>query len=233
MARPLRPATFLAGSPPRGRFGALGLFAVLACSDGPLDQAQRLSEAGRHREAGESYLAAARAYPGLLAAWDGAVDAFCNKEVRIGRCLEVLDLELSMLGPVPRHRDALSAALERRARLRLERGMVEAAFADLGRAARAGPERASVFSARARAHLARGERTAAEHALRRALLLDPGLEEAEDLVGEFTNTSTTSTGDPESRFGGPAERLRGPAPEPVPSAMKPSAAPLPGRARLP
>ena len=172
-----------------------------ACTEVPLDRARRLSKAGRHLEAGESYLAAARAHPALLAAWDGAIDAFCTKEVRIGRCLDVLDLELSLLGPVPRHQEVLSAALEHRARLRLERGLVDAALADLERAERAGPRRATVFTARARALVARGEHTEAERAVLRALELDPDLEGARELTLELSTAAPDDA--PENRFGGP------------------------------
>ena len=51
-------------------------------------------------------------------------------------------LELEMLGNINRHREALSVALEKRARLRLEKGMAKGALMDLARAIKASPWRA-------------------------------------------------------------------------------------------
>lgn len=153
---------------------ALPLSASLcACPSGPLEAARRLAEAGKHIEAGDAFLAVARADPAHLAAWDGAVEAYCVQAVHIGHCLKVLDLELDRLGNIERHHDALSIALERRARSRLDAGLAEAALEDLERASAAAPDRASVQVARARALVMLGRRQPALEALEEAARLDP------------------------------------------------------------
>lgn len=194
-----------------------GWMGWIGCADRLLEHADRLAEQGRHLQAGESYLAVARTHPALLAAWDGAIHAFCHQEVRVGRCLEVLDLELSILGPVPRHRDVLSATLERRARHRLEQGLVDAALEDLDRAQRAGPERASVYSARARALAARGDLEGAREQLAEATRREPKLAEANQLIEElfsdptrpYTADRTVDDDGPDDEFGGPGGRPAG------------------------
>ena len=175
-----------------------GFLILAACPDRQLDDARSLLEAGKLDEAGRAFVALARADPANLAAWDGAVQVWCRDQINVGECMSVLDLELKLLGNLQRHRDALSEVLERRARARLEQGLIDAAFADLARAEKAAPERASVYVAQARAHMMRGDRAAMLEALDRAKKRDPGLAEA-DALYRIVPSSTTA----EDAFGGP------------------------------
>ena len=182
----------------RLRIGALAALAVgaagsIGCPDDPLAEARRLEAEGAQAAAGAAYLAAAKADPALLAAWDGAIRIFCREQSDVGRCLGVLDYELELLGRVDRHAEALAEALETRARARLETGLVDAARSDLERAEQVAPERASVQAALARVALARGDKSEARARLERARRLDPALEELESLW-DLTRTSTPASG---------------------------------------
>lgn len=179
--------------------GSLGLAAsLLGCPSDPLDLPRRLEAEGAWDEAGDAYLAAAKADPAHLAAWEGAVRIFCREQRNVGRCLAVLDYELDLLGRVDAHADALAEALEDRGRARLERGLVEAARSDLERAQAVAPHRASVHAALARVHLARGRLTEAKARLRRARELRPDLPELESLwpLVQVKSTSTTAPVEP-------------------------------------
>ncbi len=180
--------------------------ALTACPNRPLDAARAALEAGRLDEAGEAFLAAAHRDPALLGAWDGAVEAWCVRAAHVGRCLSVLDLELDRLGSVDRHKDALSEALEGRARARMAAGLVQAALEDLDRAALAAPERAPVLVARARALAMLGQRDEALAALEAAQTIDPSHPELDEVrrmvpgppaVPDLENA-------PPAGFGGPA-----------------------------
>ncbi len=168
-------------------------FLLAACPERPLDQAHRLAGEGRWEAAGEAYLAVAKADPASLGAWDGAVEAWCQRLANVGQCLSVLDLELDLLGNLNRHADALAEALERRARARLEQGLAQPALDDLARAEMAAPERASVLVAKARALIALGKSQAAKEALHQAKKLDPRNAEADQLWPELPD---------EEHFGG-------------------------------
>lgn len=158
------------------------LTALFGCPDDPLGEARRLESQGELAEAAEAFRRAAKRDPANLAAWDGAVRLYCETLARVGECLSTLDLELDLIGNVVRHTAAYATALEQRARARLESGMPAEAEADIERALRVTPERASLFVVRARARLARGERAEAEKDLARARQLDPGLAEANEVV---------------------------------------------------
>ena len=174
-------------------------FALTGCPDRQLDDARALIEAGRYEEAGEAFVALAKADPANLGAWDGAVRLWCRDQVNVGRCISVLDLELQLLGTLQRHRDALAEVLERRARARLEQGLVEPALDDLERAIKAAPERPSVHVAQARAYMMKGEADAMLKALDLAKKLDPRQVEADEL---YQLVPTASVADDEG-FGGP------------------------------
>lgn len=146
---------------------------LAACPQDPLADARASEDRGDHRAAAEAYLEAAKRDPALLAAWDGAVRIWCREHVDVARCLGVLDYELELLGPVPRHADALSESLEARARARMEKGLIDPALDDLLRAERAAPERASVRITRAEAYLMRGQTERARAELETAAKLDP------------------------------------------------------------
>jgi tetratricopeptide (TPR) repeat protein len=193
MSKP-RVLTSFSESSRRSGIGALAALAVGAmgafgCPDDPLDEARQLEAEGALPAAGEAYLAAAKADPALLAAWDGAVRIHCRQRGDVGRCLGVLDYELELLGRVERHAAALAEALEMRARARLETGLVDPARSDLERAEQVAPERASVQAALARVALARGDKAEARTRLERARRLDPTLAELESLW-DLTRTST-------------------------------------------
>lgn len=159
----------------RARRGALTLGLILsgACTQTPIEAAHALARDGKKVEALAAFKAIAKKDPAHLAAWDRAVALACRELVDVGECLGVLDLELELLGKLDRHHDALGEVLERRARARVEQGLLDAALDDLARAERAAPERAGVFVVRALALVARGERAAAKVALERAAVLDP------------------------------------------------------------
>lgn len=156
---------------------------VAACPTREIDRARELAARGAHKEAGELYVDIARADPANLAAWDGAVDAWCRRSVHVGECMNVLDLELKLLGNLERHKEALSEVLELRARSRIEQGLIDAALDDLSRAERASASRSSVFAARARAYAHVGDRDRALVAIERARELDPRNEELAELLG--------------------------------------------------
>ncbi|MEQ9499026.1 MAG: tetratricopeptide repeat protein [Deltaproteobacteria bacterium] len=179
------------------RFGFFPLVAMTltGCPDDSLDRARKLEAEGRIREAGELYQHIAKKDPANLGAWDGAVDLWCNKHVDVGACMGVLDLELDLLGNVERHRDALSEVLELRARARAENGMAQAALTDLERAEKAGPERPTVYTAKARVLMMLGRPDEAHDALDVAKRLDPNNAEADALYKELPSK------DP--GFGGP------------------------------
>ena len=190
---------------PRPDFGiACGAVAValLGCPDNRLSNARQLVNEGRYQEAGDAFVALAKADPANLGAWDGAVELWCKKQVNVGQCMGVLDLELKLLGSLQRHRDALSEVLERRARARLAQGLIPSALADLERAEKAAPERAVIHAVRARAHMMRGDRTAMLASLNRAKKLDPKLAEADELYSLVPTSSQADAADGEG-FGGP------------------------------
>jgi tetratricopeptide (TPR) repeat protein len=194
---------------------AAALTGLAACPARPLASAREARAEGRLEAAGDAYLAAARRDPALLGAWDGAVDVWCRERVHIARCLGVLDLELELLGTVARHRDALSVALESRARARIEAGLAEAALADLERAAKAAPERGRVHVAKARALIMLGRREAALEALATARRLEPGLPEADE-VADLVPAPPARVDDDEPGFGGVRPGTE-PAPPPAES----------------
>ena len=152
---------------------ALLCAALYGCPDRVLEEANTALKDGRLEDAGKAFLAAARADPAHLAAWDGAISVFCKRRVHVAKCLEVLDLELELLGSIERHRNALAQSLEARARARLEKGLARAALDDLKRAEKAAPEQASIALAQARAWVMLGLREDALDALDRARTLDP------------------------------------------------------------
>lgn len=166
-----------------------------------MHEARALVEAGEYRRAGDAFLALAKADPANLGAWDGAVQLWCKDQINVGECMKVLDLELRLLGNLQRHRDALSEVLERRARARLEQGLVAAALEDLARAEKAAPERASVHAVRARAYMMQGESERMLDALRRAKRLDPKLAEA-DALYRLVPSGQSDDLRPEAAFGG-------------------------------
>lgn len=174
---------------------------LLGCPDDTLDRARALEREGRIREAGELYQHIAKKDPANLAAWDGAVELWCRAHVDVGACMGVLDLELDLLGNVERHRDALSEVLELRGRARAESGMAQAALTDLLRAEKAGPNRASVFAAKARVLMMLGQTDAAHDALDVAKRLDPNNAEADALYLELPKKPGEAPSDAE--FGGP------------------------------
>lgn len=178
------------------RAAALLPLILCACPDTAMSDAAKLEAAGRTKEAAELYVRIAKHDPANLAAWDKAVELWCNKLVHVGECMSVLDLELDLLGKITRHANALSEVLELRARARLEQGLVEPALNDLDRAERANPRRASVHVARAKALVMLGRRGEAEAAIRAARKLDPNDEEANAMIAELpaTDTSTESFG---------------------------------------
>jgi tetratricopeptide (TPR) repeat protein len=174
--------------------------AGIGCPDDPLAEPHRLEREGEFAQAAQAYLNAARADPANLAAWDGAVRVACEVRLDVAACLEVLDLELEVLGSVQRHADALAYSLERRARARLEQGLVEAAAADLKRAEAAAPERGVIHATWARLHLAQGDVEAARRALDEARKRSPDLPELKAL---YQLLESAAPSDPEG-FGGKA-----------------------------
>ena len=158
------------------------ILALCACPERALDGARALEASGDLAGAAAAHVEAARRDPANLAAWDGAVRLWCKELHRIDACLEVLDLELDLLGNLQRHRDVLSEALEARARARLEQGLAKSALMDLERARKAGPSRASVMVATARAYVALGAREAAVQSLEKARQLDPNNAEADQVA---------------------------------------------------
>ncbi|MEM7679354.1 MAG: hypothetical protein AAF449_25555 [Myxococcota bacterium] len=174
--------------------------AMAGCPDTRLAEARRLAGAGHTDKAGAAFVALAKADPANLGAWDGAVQLWCNDQVNVGECMSVLDLELQLLGDLQRHRDVLSEVLERRARERLTQGMVDAALSDLDRAAKAAPERATVYTARARAFMMLGRTEAIRRALKKAKKLEPRLSEIDELYRQIPGVNTATISD---QFGGP------------------------------
>lgn len=187
----------------RGHLPLLLLPSLLCgCPSSEMDDAKALAAQGRFLEAGETYRRIARTDPANIAAWDGAVDAFCRREVRVGECMGVLDLELELLGNLERHADALSEALETRARARLEQGLVEPALADLARAEKAAPDRPPVLVTKARALIAKGDREAALEALYRAKKLDPEVAGADEVFQLVPKPPAAAEPSPDEQFGG-------------------------------
>lgn len=167
-----------------------------------MEQAKDLSRQGSHPQAGELFFAIAKSDPANLGAWDGAIDSFCRKEARVGRCMDVLDYELQVLGNLERHKDALGEALEARARARLEQGLLEAALSDLDRSDRAAPGRPATLVLRARALLMQGQRQPALDALYKAKKLDPNFEEADEVFELVPDEVPGAQRPPEAAFGG-------------------------------
>lgn len=178
-------------------FAVTALLGLTACPERPLEAGKKLEESGRFAEAGELYLHTAKEDPANLAAWDAAVDLWCRRQINVGECMTVLDVELQLLGTLDRHQDALAEVLELRARARLEQGLVEAALADLDRAEKAAPNRATVWVAQARCYLALGKADEAERLLDRAKKKDPHLAEADELLRTLPRAPA-----PEEGFGG-------------------------------
>jgi len=176
--------------------------ALAGCPSSEMEDAKALAAGGRYLEAGAAFKDIARADPANLAAWDGAIDAFCRKEVRVGECMGVLDLELELLGNLDRHADALSEALDARARARLEQGLVDPALADLARAEKAAPDRAPVLVTKARALIMKGQSEAALEALYRAKKIDPSFAEADEVFRLVPKEDTKPHAPPEEQFGG-------------------------------
>ncbi|MEM1026279.1 MAG: tetratricopeptide repeat protein [Myxococcota bacterium] len=168
------------------------------CPTDPLQEAREFEKRGEFAQAAQMFLEAARSDPALLGAWDGAVRIHCEVRVDVASCLEVLDLELEVLGSVQRHADALAESLERRARARLEQGLLDSAASDLQRAEAAGPERGSVHAVWARLHLARGDPSKARRSLDAARARTPDLPELEGL---YQVLEAQAPSDPEG-FGG-------------------------------
>ncbi len=182
----------------------IGLFLLVqttlsGCPDDTLDRARALQKEGRIQEAGDLYTYLAKKDPANLAAWDGAVQLWCREHVDVGACMSVLDLELDLLVNVERHRDALSEVLELRARARAESGMAQAALTDLERAEKAGPNRPSVHTAKARVLMMLGRTDAAHDALDTAKRLDPNHAEADALYQELPKKPEEAP----APFGGP------------------------------
>ncbi len=179
------------------KLATLGLgLALFGCPSRGIDGARKLENEGKLAEAAAAYKEVATKETQNLAAWDRAVDLTCDKLGRIDECAQLLDLELSILGSITRHRDALSSALEKRARARTEQGLPDAAIQDLDRAQKASPWRATVYAARARAHAMLGHRNSAEHDIEKAKEIDPTLAEGDALAFELPAP------DPEPGFGG-------------------------------
>ena len=176
--------------------------ALWGCPEDPLEAARAYAAAGDHVAAGEAFFRAAKSDPASLAAWDGAIESYCSHTERVGECMTVLDTELDLLGSLDRHRDALGEVLERRARARMEAGIVEGALEDLDRAERAAPERASVLVARAKALVMLGRAAEAEAALHRAKRLQPDNAEADALFRAIPKAPTATVTAPEDTFGG-------------------------------
>lgn len=167
----------------RVRIAVLALLAATAgCPSSPLSDARALESGGDKEGAAEAYFTVAKDDAANLAAWDSAVRIWCDELARIDKCLDVLDAELATLGNLQRHQDALSKALELRARTRMKAGLVKSALMDLERAKKAGPGRASVFVAKARGYAMLGVRHLAEQALEQARKLDPNNEEANEVA---------------------------------------------------
>ncbi len=158
---------------------SLSLIFLAGCPDTNMDEAKDLRAQGQHEQAGDLFFTLAKRDPANLGAWDGAIQAFCRDEVRVGRCLDVLDYELEVLGNLDRHKDALGEVLEARARARLDQGLVDAALGDLDRAERAAPGRAPTLVVRAKCLLKKGAVKAATEALYRAKKIDPQSAEAD------------------------------------------------------
>lgn len=169
---------------------------LTACPSRGIDGARALEQAGKLAEAAAAYKEVATKETQNLAAWDRAVDLTCDKLGHIDECAQLLDLELSLLGSLTRHRDALSSALEKRARARIDQGLADAAIGDLDRAIKASPWRATVYAARAKAHAMLGRRASAEADIKKAKELDPALAEGDELAFDLPAP------DPEPGFGG-------------------------------
>ena len=185
------------------RWLALPLALLLAgCPAREMNKAKALEDEGRLPEAADAYQRIARREPANLAAWDRAIELWCNRLVHVGNCMGVLDLELELLGTVNRHHEALSEVLELRARARLEQGLVEPALTDLERAEKAAPGRASVHVARAKAYVMVGQRAAAEDEIRRARELDSGNDEADEIIAELPALTATRAPAIDEGFGG-------------------------------
>lgn len=163
----------------------LTVLATGACAERTTGEAAALHQAGKVREAAVAYRAAAKADPANLAAWDGAIELFCRELADVGECLSTLDLELDLIGKLDRHRDVLGEVLERRARARLDQGLVEAALSDVERGLRAAPDRPGLHVARARAYLATGDLQRATDAVTIARKVAPADGEVLRLVDEL------------------------------------------------
>lgn len=188
----------------RLRIWSLLTSAVLlaGCPSDPLADARAKAAAGEHAAAGAAFFEAAKADPANLAAWDGAVTNYCGRTPNVGDCMTVLDTELQVLGTLQRHQDALSEVLERRGRARIESGIVEAGLADLARAEKAAPERASVLVARAKGLVMLGRSKEAQAALHRAKRLQPDVPGADEVFRMIPKAPTATVTAPEETFGG-------------------------------
>lgn len=188
-------------------FGAF-VVALAGCAERPLEAAEALYASGDSAGAIKAFKAIARRDPAHLAAWDRAVQIACRDKVDVGECLGVLDLELELLGKLDRHHDALAEVLERRARARIDEGLLDAALDDLARAENAAPGRAGVQVARALALVARGDRAGAVGALERAARIDP---HAPGMAAVHARVAGLSADD--APFGGEAAAEGGGAPD--------------------
>lgn len=173
---------------------------LIACPSDPLAKARKLEAEGERAAATSAYLAQARRDPANLHAWDRAAALACN-DGGVARCLQVLDLELELLGKVERHADLLAQALERRGRARLEQGLVESALEDLTRSQEVGPDRASVFAAQAKAYLMLGRRVEARERLSQVELRDPELAELRALRALMEAEPSVEEADPKQAAG--------------------------------
>jgi tetratricopeptide (TPR) repeat protein len=172
--------------------------ALAGCPDRPIDRAHALEREGKLEEAARLYVAIVKEDAANLEAWDQAIDLWCRKIVHVGQCISVLDLELDRLGNLTRHKDALAEVLEKRARARLEQGLIDPALEDLTRARKASPLRSSLYVAEARAFGMRGQRKEAVEALEQAKALDPKNQEADELAASLP-------GEDDEPFGGSRE----------------------------
>lgn len=160
------------------------------CPDDPLAEARKLERDRQLAEAAAAYLEVARADPAHLAAWDAAARIHCRERRSISDCLQLLDLELELLGQVERHGALLAEALEARGRARLKQGMVHAALEDLTRSQEVAPDRASIFLAQARAYLMQGRQVEAEERIRQARRREPGHPELDELESMIRPTDS-------------------------------------------
>jgi len=160
----------------------IGIALLLTACPDPEWKALAAREKNDPEGAAARWVEIAKADRANLAAWDAAVRLWCRELARVDRCVEVLELELDLLGSLQRHQEELSVALEARARDRLKIGLVKSALMDLERARLAGPKRASVLTANAKAYALIGERSLALEQLAKARLLEPDHPEIEEVV---------------------------------------------------